>query len=40
LSRRYAGALSLAAKAETEAEVVELWFRLRDSGPIAGGMGQ
>jgi hypothetical protein len=37
LNRRYAGAVSLAAKAQTEAEVVELWFRLRDSGQIAAG---
>ncbi len=37
LNRRYAGALSLAAKAHSEAEVVELWVRLRDSGQIAAG---
>jgi hypothetical protein len=37
LHRRYAGAVNLAAKAETEAEVLDLWIRLRDSGQIAAG---
>src|SRR5262249_18827998 len=37
LNRRYAGAISLASKATSEADIVALWGRLRDSGQIAAG---
>jgi hypothetical protein len=37
LNRRYAGAVSLAGKAESEAELIALWVRLRDSGMTAAG---
>jgi hypothetical protein len=37
LDRRYAGALRLIARAETEAELRALWARLRDSGQIGAG---
>jgi hypothetical protein len=37
LNRRYAGAVNLAGKMASEAEVIALWLRLRDAGNVAAG---
>jgi Uncharacterized protein conserved in bacteria (DUF2325) len=37
LNRRYAGAINLIGKAHSDAEVLSLWDRLRDSGQVAAG---
>ena len=37
LNRRYAGAINLVGKAQSDAEVLSLWDRLRDCGQIAAG---
>ena len=37
LDKRYEGAVRLAARAETKAQILALWERLRDSGQIGAG---